>query len=345
LEIAEYILVRCRQSIEFLNTADYKNFTGLHSACKSGNHDIVALLLDQPAVVNNVGAKTCHGDTPLHLAACHGDARMIRLLLDRAGDGGALALLKDQNLMLQTALHSAVEKRHGDGPTAEALVQELTKWGADISFHDLGTRTPFDAALKNGATKLCRILLNAYRDQVLERKEAISLSIPSSEKQCTKISRKTGISMRLCILFVSDFLLARLQLVGSTLCYVHSFDTELVRSRNPITGFMPVHVACSQGAPVEILQILVNLDPEALQTPSRAGALPLHLACSRGRADLCTLQYLVDHGGVATLRARDREGALPLHRLLGAKRKRPGLDAVSILLRTYVHKRLVNSNP
>lgn len=348
LDVVKFLLAHCEIDLQ---ATDRKKNAALHSACKSGNHEIAALLLDHhhppggAAMVRAIlGAKNYRGDTPLHRAAKYADARMVRLLLDRVGGeiiggGGArsslwlLSLLNEQNHNRQTALHSAVrDRRHSHGEAgAVAIVQELVQRGTDVSLQDHKKRTPFDIAFQAGATKLCGILRRAYRDQMLERNGDLALHAIFREAVYSGDARDHAFRVRLPVGALS---------AGEFANLLRSFDAGLFHSRNPATGLRPVHVACSQGAPAEILQVLVLrdpriLDPTIVRTPSCAGALPLHLACSRGRADLATLQYLVEHGGADTLRARDRDGALPLHRLLGAKRKRPGLEAVKLLLHAY----------
>ena len=48
-----------------------------------------------------------------------------------------------------------------------------------------------------------------------------------------------------------------------------------------------------------------------------SSALPLH-ECCRDMVDYSSVRYLVEQGGVGTVTARDREGALPLHVLCGS---------------------------
>ena len=64
---------------------------------------------------------------------------------------------------------------------------------------------------------------------------------------------------------------------------------------------------------------LVERDPATLHVVDHAGALPLHECCRNFRNTAgasSALQWLVERGGVGTVVARDRDGALPLHVLL-----------------------------
>ena len=44
-------------------------------------------------------------------------------------------------------------------------------------------------------------------------------------------------------------------------------------------GHLPIHYACSRGAPLEMVQFLVELYPESLSISNDFKALPVHYAC------------------------------------------------------------------
>ena len=104
---------------------------------------------------------------------------------------------------------------------------------------------------------------------------------------------------------------------------LHSLDTEMIRSRDD-SGKLPIHIACQTNAPVEVLAMLIEMDPATLPITDRTGALPIHLLlCSSdsGRSTPCKyarVRYLVEQGGVGTLAAHNRKGALPLHTFCGS---------------------------
>ena len=100
-----------------------------------------------------------------------------------------------------------------------------------------------------------------------------------------------------------------------------SVDAALFRIRDDL-GRLPIHVACQTNAPVEVLAVLVELDPATLHMADFSGDLPLHVWCryySDTTEYFSALRYLVEiGGGIGTLAARNRDGALPLHVLCGA---------------------------
>lgn len=114
--------------------------------------------------------------------------------------------------------------------------------------------------------------------------------------------------------------------------FLQSFDAEMLAYPDHTdNGALPIHVACAQGVPSEILSILVEMDPATLQISDSTGALPLHTACDRGgRVNLDSLRFLVDRGGPTPLSARDQDGALPLHHLLRALPRRALLPSTPL---------------
>ncbi|XP_034077778.1 tonsoku-like protein isoform X3 [Gymnodraco acuticeps] len=66
-----------------VNPRDYCGWTPLHEASNHGHYDIVALLLEHGANVNDPGGPLCEGVTPLHDALACGSLRVGRLLVER----------------------------------------------------------------------------------------------------------------------------------------------------------------------------------------------------------------------------------------------------------------------
>jgi len=86
-------------------------------------------------------------------------------------------------------------------------------------------------------------------------------------------------------------------------------DTNTMIRRRDESGAVPLHHACQNGAPEEVLRMLFRLDDIAGDT---AG--------------------LVRGEGCAPPRCRDHQGALPIHALLTSK---PSVGAVNLLLEAH----------
>jgi ankyrin repeat protein len=112
---------------------------------------------------------------------------------------------------------------------------------------------------------------------------------------------------------------------------LHTLDTELIRNRDG-SGKLPIHIACQNKAPVEVLALIMELDPTTLHVADHAGALPLHECCC-GVVDDSSVRCLVEQGGVGTLAARNHEGALSLHVLCGSTN--PSLRTVQYLIQSF----------
>jgi len=321
VEVVEYLLVHCGCDP---NIANARGFTPLHNACLHRHYSVVALLLDHGANIH--ARRNYYGQTPLHFAAEKGNQKLIQLLLDRSS-----ASLEEVTIHDQTALHLAVGRWCNpaaaslDDDQTSAVVRELLDRRANVSCQDRNRQTPLDRALCFQRMDVSAMLLKAYRDQLL-------LTTRENHNNC--LAFHTIIRQLVVVdCFKNRHFQAhaplhpfRVQLAVGTLTMglfrtlIESFDNsnELIRSRdNNDNGALPIHVACVLGVKVDILRILVELDPSTLRLPNATGALPIHLLCGNGQPDMECLQYLVEKGGIVTLRTRDRNGALPLHHLLG----------------------------
>mmetsp|Transcript_14770 Transcript_14770/g.21096 ORF Transcript_14770/g.21096 Transcript_14770/m.21096 type:complete len:431 (+) Transcript_14770:208-1500(+) len=74
---------------------------------------------------------------------------------------------------------------------------------------------------------------------------------------------------------------------------------------------LPLHQACENGAPSEVVKALLEAYPYAVQMKDSGGDLPLHLAC-RERASKAVLLTLLEADPKAS-KVADDEGRLPLH--------------------------------
>ncbi|CAB9531537.1 ankyrin repeat protein [Seminavis robusta] len=83
---------------------------------------------------------------------------------------------------------------------------------------------------------------------------------------------------------------------------------------------LPIHVACYSGCSTAIIRALAEQYPESLKKPTTESSFtPLHLAALCTKRSLETIQFLAQQCP-ESVRARDRDGDLPLHDALRALR-------------------------
>lgn len=74
---------------------------------------------------------------------------------------------------------------------------------------------------------------------------------------------------------------------------------------------LPIHQACENKAPSEVIKALIAAYPDSLMTKDSGGDLPLHLAC-RERASKAVIAALLSNEPEAS-KIKDDEGRTPLH--------------------------------
>lgn len=117
-------------------------------AAALGRSERLEELLDaEPGAVNTFSGD---GFTPLQLAAYFGQPAVVRLLLDRGADVGAVS---DNGRHIQ-ALHAAVAARD------QTAVAALLVAGADPNARQEGGWTPLTAAEHHGDTEIVRLLMD-----------------------------------------------------------------------------------------------------------------------------------------------------------------------------------------
>jgi hypothetical protein len=77
-------------------------------------------------------------------------------------------------------------------------------------------------------------------------------------------------------------------------------------------GQLPLHMACSGGAPVEVIQCLLDAFLEGCKQEEYNGSLPLHVACKYKDVDLEVVRCLVERFP-ASVSWKDQAGCLPIH--------------------------------
>ena len=268
--------------------------------------DVVRFLLDRGA---NVHATDVEGKTSLMYTCQTGIVDVMRLLLATDVD------IKARDHSQRTALHIAVYNNAMDG--ARELIEEHD---ADMFAVDKNGDTPFDYAVHEGEDEIADCLLHLYGYNATRDYGRLALHsiLRSAEYQFH--------APLIAPLIISPLGTLTVQHLRTLL---HSLDMDVICNRDD-SGKLPIHIACEANAPVEVLTLLVKMDPATLQIADHTGSLPIHLLLfdNGTPTESAGVRYLVKKGGVGTLAARNLDGSLPLHNLVASTN--PDCDASSI---------------
>ncbi|KAM6912146.1 tonsoku-like protein [Xenentodon cancila] len=130
-----------------VNLRDYCGWTPLHEASNHGHYDIVGLLLERGANINDPGGPLCEGVTPLHDALACGNLKVARLLVER-GASVTLQNSKGETAMdtlrqwTRTYSRELDEETRRECVTTEKLLRKALEGGVPAA---AAAARPFDA--------------------------------------------------------------------------------------------------------------------------------------------------------------------------------------------------------
>ena len=313
--------------------------TAVHYAVENGYVDIVKVLLDHVPTTNIVDATTYEPDmTSLLFTACReGHLEIARLLLARGANAHATSQYGTTTLMTacgrnnldiarlllltagvdldareyrgRTALHCAAE----DG-RIEVFRLLILNHNANLFAVDQDGNTPFDLLCRhdwNPAPDVEQFLAICGNKMTREHGRLALHAIFGAAKYSLapfNEFRPPLNPLRVCLplgkLTPEQFRIL-LQHIGMDLLY-HRDDS----------GRLPIHLACRNNAPVEVLALMLALDSTTLHVADHTGRMPIHECCRGGTVDHssgCKPVEPAAGGGVGTLAARNREGPVPLN--------------------------------
>jgi ankyrin repeat protein len=278
----------------------------LVEAVRENNVPEVCRLLSVGADVN----ANDNGDrTPLHWASDKGHVQVFKELVEHGAD------IETKGNDEWTPLHFACFK--GRVP----VVIELLSRGANIEANAVWGNTPLHFACIKGHLPVVKALLSGGAD-ILAANDNGRLPIPEAV-----MCRNSAVSKYL------------LQHLYSTTCRLplHELVEDLTWIGNPNSSSAPPlraalhHNVLDTDDVVEILEYLVDHNPDSLASRDQDGSLPLHVACRRG-ASFTFIQSLLNHDK-ASVKSVTSEGDLPL--FLACEIPEPSLDTIFLLMKLY----------
>jgi ankyrin repeat protein len=132
-----------------VNAKDQEGRILLLLAAREGHADIAAILIGKGAEIN--ARHEAWGTTPLHTAAIHGHADVVKLLIDARDHG---AHINARARYGHTPLQYATFQGHTD------VVELLLARGADIETGDDWNCTPLHAAVRGNHPEIVKLLLD-----------------------------------------------------------------------------------------------------------------------------------------------------------------------------------------
>jgi ankyrin repeat protein len=280
------------------NVRDSEGFTTLHRAIRNGRADfaVVEELLMRGA---DVDAKDDYDSTPLHLASERVNSHaVVELLLGARADPNA------KDTTGRTPLHLVCIYSEPAEELVKVLKALLEK-GADIHAADNRGQLPIDLTLRveNAAAVKCllqhhysnlcdeesRLLLHAFlRDATSDDNPAPPLRVALDEE----------------VLDTNDLL--------EIIVFLVNQNPQLVSARDR-DGSVPLHVACSTSAPLEIARYLVEYAPGALRVARTTdGSYPLHVALEHCASSV-VIDLLLHNQDPDTTKLINNAGETPLH--------------------------------
>ncbi|KAK7074366.1 hypothetical protein SK128_009451 [Halocaridina rubra] len=291
-ELQKYVEQRKGELVKFLNATNEKNATPLHIAACIGDVKIFRILMNAGA---NIRAKDKDGDTPLHVGIAFGKYGIFKEILRYIeSNNEVLYLLNAKNSVLKTPLHLAVHIGH------VGILNILLKAGAETSTKDGVGHTLLHIAV---TAKKINVMQELLKFQKKRNKILINFVNETNSIQRTPLHYAAHI--------------------GSIPMFKLLIDVDADIKAKSEDGCTPLHYAVLAGKN-KVVQEIVNLGKKSnildniCNVTNNFHKTPLHIAAHTGHVGI--LKILVESG--ANVLAKDENGCTPLHVAVADGKKR-----------------------
>jgi ankyrin repeat protein len=312
--VIQFLVEQCPEALMTINQV---GDLPLHLACRSEirsktSLDVVQYLAEQwPDAIRTADNK---GRLPLHYMCANkteAQLEVIRYLVEQWPEA-VKATLVEGHLPLHLAC---------DVNASLDVVQYLVeKWPESLKKADFDGKTPLDYAKKYAKTPASGPIPEAVawlQDVAAGR---ITFAIPSEQHPASTPSmpepgpnNTDGTTVELLQSIIGKKLRGACSDQPQSMDTIRSLVTacpDAIKSTT-VKGWFPLHFACANAAPLQVVEYLVDNWPEAVKMTDSDGLLPLHVA-SANAAPLEVVLYLVGNWPEA-VKAATVKGYLPLH--------------------------------
>jgi ankyrin repeat protein len=257
----------------------------------------------------DVSARGPLANTPLTVASERGHSQVVKELLDHGADT-EMSIVNGLR-----ALHCACDHGH------LAVFKELLDHGADMEAKDNRGNTPLHLAATMDHLAVVKALVIAGANFLAANRDG---RLPI---HCAVVGRSSE---------VAKYLLQQMYATTRRLP-LHELVEDLTWIGNPNRlvsaplRYALHHEVLSTDDVVEIIEYLVERNPELLSSLDQDGSLPLHVACRRGAA-FAFVQSLVNHDK-ASVKSATPQRDLPL--FLACEMPETSLGTIFILMKLY----------
>ncbi len=245
-----------------LSPLDHKKQTPLHAAADQNHCDIISLLIESG---HDMTASDCDSNQPLHVALIKGKKAAAKLLIEKG------APIETPGDLGSTPLHLSCYFQFKD------LIELLIEKKANLSALNKDRLAPIHAAIVKNAPEIVSLLLEAGADPNILGKDDASPLYLAAQLEHLEIVKILCAHKKIIVDAPENKKFTPLMIA----CYKGNKEIviELLKSgAKPSlcndSGFTPVHFA-TENDRVDILDLLVKLDPSTVNIQSKSKLTPL----------------------------------------------------------------------